>query len=326
MEIQGRKMVKKLILYVIITYSSFSYANEVRFDSSLILITEQENAELRKINNKYNYDEQLNKLNNEMSLHSARVWKYKNTIDELNELKKYLSESVISINSISEKNKIDDLVNSINKKNNIEKNLSTYDNLESNYKTLKDKYNNLSKVNKQFNIDKRNLLTKIIERIKNDINNNNTSGKYYGSVSCNTNNSIIDCLERNQFDIKNRIIDKSKFLTKDSVFSQYEVSSANLNLDGSLSFNITFRASPIFSKKVYKLLNEKLGFDLVKVSLKSNVPAEWYINGKLFGEGELVEAEIPAGSHGIYATYKGKAKSSVEEIYKPIELRYIIDK
>ncbi|PSV87117.1 hypothetical protein [Photobacterium leiognathi] len=315
-----------LLLFILLMHTNLVYSNEIRYSQGVNIINDEEVLELRKIQRKYDYDKTFQNLNREMSLHSARVWTYKNKKNELEEIKNYLSESVISIDSTSEKTKMDELLLAINEKSKIEKDLNKFSDLDSKEDEIKSKYSNLEKAKKKLNIEKRGLLSKIIERIHSEINGTSVSGNYYGAVNCNKNSSIMKCIEKNEFDVKNRIINDNLFLTEDSIFSKFDITGANLNLDGSLSFNILFSASANFSNKIYKSLNQKLGFELIKISLKSNVPAEWYIDGKLFGKGEQLEAEVPSGSHGIYATYKGKAKSSVEEIYKPVVLRYILDK
>lgn len=315
-----------LLSLILFMYTNLVYSNEIRYSPGINIINDEEILELRKIQNKYDYDKTFQSLNREMSLHSAKVWKYKNKKNELEEIKNYLSDSVISIGSTSEKKKVDELLSAINKKSKIENYLTKFNDLDNEKEAIKSKYSKLENVKKKINIDKRGLLSKIIERIQSEIKGKEVSGNYYGTVNCNKDSSIMACIENNKVDVKNRIINDNYFLTGNSVFSIFDITGANLNLDGSMSFNIKFSASANFSNKIYKSLNQKLGFELIKISLKSNVPAEWYINGKLFGKGEKLEAEIPSGSYGIYATYKGKAKSSVEEIYKPVVLRYILDK
>lgn len=303
------------------------YSSEVKLTSNIELITEKEQKELAEINGKYNYDARYRALNNEMSSHSARVWQYVNKNNDYDEMVAYLTKKVVAIElTEDESNNIEDLVKAINEKNRLEKELSDYQDLNVSYETIKAKYSDLENEKKKTNSEKLKLLDKIIERIKADINRQNIKGIYSGDINCSRNSTISHCLSQKREEIEHLIMDSHLFLGKNSTFRYYDVASASLNMKGRLTFEVRFGAVPVFSNKIYHELNEALGFKSIRVLLKSDVAAKWYVDGRYVGRGERVEVDLSSGSHGILATFEGRTQSSVEDISKTTELNYFLNR
>ncbi len=317
-----------LILACFLITSADVYSAEVNLTSNIELMTEKEKQALISINNKYNYDIRYRELNNEMSTHSARVWQYVNKTNDYDDLVDYLTQKVVEI-EITEGNSapIDDLITIINEKNRLEKELLTFQNLTSSFKEIKSKYSELNNEKKKANSEKLKLLDQIIKRINGDILSNNIiKGTYSGYTNCSKNDTIKSCLSQQRGIIEDLIRDSNLYLGKKSDFKHYEVVNASLDMKGRLAFDVIFSAVPTFSKKIYHQLNNTLGLNSILVELKSDVAAEWFVDGRSVGQGERIEVELSSGYHGIFAQYQGSTQSSVEDISKPVTLNYFLGK
>lgn len=316
-----------LMLACFLMVSADVYSSEVSFTSNIELMNREENQALTDINNKYNYDVRYRELNNEMSTHSARVGQYVNKTNDYDDLVDYLTRKVVEI-EVTEGNSapIEDLVAVINERNRLEKELLTFQDLDSSYEMIKAKYSDLENEKKKTNSEKFELLDRIIERINGDIQRNNIKGTYLGYTSCRKNVSIQQCLSQMRDVIQGLIRGSNEFLGENSDFNHLEVIDASLDMKGHLMFEVSFSAVPTFSKDIYYQLNKMLGFESIQVILESDVDAEWFANGRFVGKGERIEVELSSGSHGILARYQGSTQSSVEDISRPVTLSYFLGK
>lgn len=135
-----------------------------------------------------------------------------------------------------------------------------------------------------------------------------------GSTECSKYQSIADCLKESKSGILSSTRNESPFLNEKSVLLSYEVVEANMNMKGELTYKATMQFKPSYNNKTDIRLNEELGLKSAMITLISNVPADWYINGVKIGTGNKLSHEIPLGKHGILASYKNQDKSSVEKI------------
>jgi hypothetical protein len=87
-----------------------------------------------------------------------------------------------------------------------------------------------------------------------------------------------------------------------------------MNMRGDLHYKVAMNFKPSYNDKIDSMLNEELGLKSAMVTLISNVPADWYINGTKVGTGKKLFHEIPLGKHGILASYQNQDKSSVENV------------
>ena len=87
-----------------------------------------------------------------------------------------------------------------------------------------------------------------------------------------------------------------------------------MNMRGDLNYKVAMKFKPSYNNKIDEMLNEKLGLKSAMVTLVSNVPADWFVNGVKIGTGKKLFHEIPLGKHGILASYQNQDQSSVENI------------
>lgn len=291
--------------------------------SNIELVTKSEKEQLDLVEKQHAYNEKLKLLNSNLSLHTSRVWEYTNTSEDLRQIESYLQNKVLTLDlSGDDKSAFDELKKTINRKNQLTQSLEQYSNLDNEYRKLKEKFTALENERKKYDADKRTLLTSVVNRIQSDIDKNTVSGTFQDTRDCLKNQSIPSCLSSSKQYIKEQIINNNIFLGTNSAFDHYEVQNAMLDMHGKLSYEITYRAQPLFNKEIYFQLNKLFGFESIPVTLKSNVEAKWYINGKLLGTGKSIDVDLPDGSHGILATYQGQTESSVENIVKPKTLQY----
>lgn len=291
--------------------------------SNLELMTGSEKEQLNLVEKQYAYNEQLKLLNSNLSLHTSKVWEYTNISEDLRQVESYLQNKVLTLDlSGDAQKKFDELKKTINRKNQLTQSLEGYSNLDDEYRKLEEKFKALENERKKYDADKRTLLTSVVNRIQSDIDKNTVSGTFQGTRDCLKNQSVPSCLSSSKQYIKEQIINNNIFLGTNSAFDHYEVQNAMLDMHGKLSYEITYRAQPLFNKEIYFQLNKLFGFESIPVTLKSNVEAKWYVNGKLLGTGKSIDVDLPDGSHGILATYKGQTESSVENIIKPKTLQY----
>ncbi|MDF4745733.1 hypothetical protein [Vibrio parahaemolyticus] len=291
--------------------------------SDIELLTESEKAQLSLVEKKHAYHEKIKLLNSDLSLHTSRVWEYTNTSEDLRQIETYLQNKILTIElSGDAQSVLDELRETINKKNHLSQSLDEFDNLDTEYRKLKEKFTALENERKKYDADKRTLLTSVVNRIQSDIEKSTVSGTFQGTRDCLKSQSIPSCLSNSKPYIKEQIINDHMFLGSNSTFERYEVKNAVLDMYGKLSYEVTYSAQPLFNKEIYFQLNKLFGFESIPIKLNSNVEAEWYINGKLVGHGKSIDVDLPDGSHGILATYQGKTESSVESIVKPKTLQY----
>ncbi|QDE33287.1 hypothetical protein FH971_14925 [Shewanella polaris] len=135
-----------------------------------------------------------------------------------------------------------------------------------------------------------------------------------GATECSKYQSIADCLKESKSSILSNTRNESPFLNEKSVLLSYEVLDANMNMKGDLHYKVAMQFKPSYNNKIDARLNEELGLKSAMVTLNSDVPADWYINGVKIGTGKKLSHEIPLGKHGILASYQNQDKSSVETI------------
>ncbi|MEZ9177573.1 hypothetical protein [Vibrio kanaloae] len=287
------------------------------------LMTSSERVQLDKVKAQHAYESRYELLNLRLSEHSSRVWEYVSKQTDYNDLQMYLQNKILSVDlSENEAEAINDLKKVINAKNQLEQELSSYSNLEEEYKTIKDQFTQLEDEKTVYNSEKRALLDSVVSRVKSEIKHSSIKGEFSGTTQCLKNQSITSCLSSRQPQIQSAIINDQLFLDNSSVFKVYDVINASLDLTGQLRYQVRYEASPMFSKDIYYQLNEKFGFETIEITLSSNVEAEWYVDGRMVGQGRSVKVDVTDGSHGILATYQGHSQSSVEEVSKPVTLRY----
>ncbi|GGB55791.1 hypothetical protein K8B83_08245 [Shewanella inventionis] len=135
-----------------------------------------------------------------------------------------------------------------------------------------------------------------------------------GSTECSKYQTIAACLKESQSSIVSNTRNESPFLNDKSVLLSYEVIDANMNMRGDLNYKVAMKFKPSYNNKIDEMLNEKLGLKSAMVTLVSNVPADWFVNGVKIGTGKKLFHEIPLGKHGILASYQNQDQSSVENI------------
>ncbi|MGX9462906.1 hypothetical protein ACWXWU_16960 [Shewanella sp. A14] len=160
------------------------------------------------------------------------------------------------------------------------------------------------------------LKTDITDRLITDLSKSSSTlpVNINGSTECSKYQSIADCLKESKSSILSSTRNESPFLNDKSVLLSYEVIDANMNMKGDLRYKVAMQFKPSYNNKIDSMLNEELGLKSAMVTLISNVPADWYVNGTKIGTGKKLFHEMPLGKHGILASYQNQDKSSVENI------------
>ncbi|WOT06113.1 hypothetical protein [Shewanella youngdeokensis] len=290
--------------------------------ASLKVINQEEQAAFRQIENKYDIDSQLIAVNDKFSTLNKRYY-------DIQEIKEK-----IEANKVDYQKLISQLPDKILAK--VEMG-GFYEKIETNVNetadlTLKEKIDTAAlerqnlliqeeyeSVNK-LRIDKSQQLfelkTDIINRLIADLSksSSNFPVNIDGSTKCSKYQSISDCLKESKNSILTTTRNESPFLNDKSVLLSYEVIDANMNMAGDLRYKVAMNFKPSYNSKIDTMLNERLGLRSAMVTLVSNVPADWYVNGKKIGTGTKLFHEMPLGKHGILASYHNSEKSSVEKI------------
>ena len=304
-----------ITLAILCLYTSNAFA-------ALEVITSSEKKALNEIENQYDIDRLLISVNNKFSQHNKKVY----DIEEIKELIQ------------SEKVKYDELIIDLPKKilakaelssvyKEIENTVGLIDELEV---KAKDNKKNLAKENAEILAEyeainkKRAAKSQQLFKLKTDITNrlisdlSRSSSSYPvnidGNVECSKYKSIADCLKESKGYIVSNTRNESPFLNDKSVLLSYDVVDASMNMRGELRYRVAMKFKPSYNNKIDDLLNEELGLKSAMITLVSNVPADWYVNGTKVGTGKELFHEIPLGKHGILASYKNKDKSSIENI------------
>lgn len=302
-----------LALLCLVSSSSFA---------ALKVINPAELETFKEIESQYDIDSELISVNNKFSQLNKRSY----DIQEL--------QDKILINQARYQKMIEQLPNKILAKANmsnfyaqIENNINSTANLalkveidtaalERQNAQIQDEYETVNKRRLEKSQQIFELKTDIINRLITELSG---SGSRYpvninGSTKCSKFQSISDCLKESKSQILSSTRSKSPFLNGKSVLLSYEVVDANMNMAGDLRYKVAMNFKPSYNSKIDTVLNEKLGLRSAMVTLVSNVPADWFINGKKIGTGKKLFHEIPLGKHGILASYQNSDKSSVEKI------------
>ena len=302
-------------LAVICLFSSNSFAK-------LKVITPTEEGLFEQIESQYDIDSELISVNDKFSQLNKRSY-------DIQELK-----DKIALNQAQYQKLITQLPNKILAKSNmsnfyaqIEDNINSTANLtlkteidtaalERQSLTIQEEFETVNKRRLQKSQQLFELKTDIINRLISDLSKStsNLPINMNGSTKCSKFQSISDCLKESKSQILSSTRNKSPFLNDKSVLLSYRVVDANMNMTGDLRYNVAMDFKPSYNSKIDTVLNEKLGLRSAMVTLVSNVPADWFINGKKIGSGKELFHEIPLGKHGILASYQNNDKSSVEKI------------
>ena len=302
-------------LALLCLYASNSFA-------ALEVITSSEQQTLNKIENEYDIDSLLINVNDKFSQLNKKAY-------DVEGLKKTIASEQLRYDAL-----IDGLPDAIRSKTSlpdtykqIEESVILVDELtqkaEEDSKRLEsEKVEILSeyeKINKQRASKSQQLFklkTDITNRLIADLSKSSSTlpVNINGSTECSKYQTIAACLKESQSSIVSNTRNESPFLNDKSVLLSYEVIDANMNMRGDLNYKVAMKFKPSYNNKIDEMLNEKLGLKSAMVTLVSNVPADWFVNGVKIGTGKKLFHEIPLGKHGILASYQNQDQSSVENI------------
>ena len=309
-----------------VRYGSFSLALLCLFASNsfaaLEVINSEEERKLAQIEEQYDIDALLISVNNKFTQHNKKAFDIEELVDKIeNEKQSY--ETLIS--ELPQKILAKDNMPLVYRQ--IEATVNNIDELETHSiegAAALEKENaeilaEYEAINKQRTEQSQKLFklkTDITNRIIGDLSKSSSTFPVAinGSTECSKYQSIADCLKESKSFILTNTRNESPFLNDKSVLLSYEVVDANMNMHGNLNYKVSMKFKPSYNNKIDQLLNEKLGLTSAMITLVSDVPADWYINGTKIGTGKKLFHEIPLGKHGILASYQSKDKSSVENI------------
>ncbi|MBB1383091.1 hypothetical protein H5071_14365, partial [Shewanella sp. SR41-2] len=302
-------------LALLCLYASNSFA-------ALEVITTSEKQTLNKIENQYDIDTLLITVNDKFSQLNKKAY-------DVEGLKKTI---------VSEQQRYDELITELPKV------IRAKTGLPETYKQIEESVNLVDELTLKAEEDSKRLETEKVEilteyeainkkraaksqqlfKLKTDITNRLIADlskssstlpvNINGSTECSKYQTIADCLKESKSSILSNTRNESPFLNDKSVLLSYEVIDANMNMRGDLHYKVAMNFKPSYNDKIDSMLNEELGLKSAMVTLISNVPADWYINGTKVGTGKKLFHEIPLGKHGILASYQNQDKSSVENV------------
>ncbi|WP_429234510.1 hypothetical protein [Aeromonas salmonicida] len=140
---------------------------------------------------------------------------------------------------------------------------------------------------------------------------------YDGSFQCSTQKSIRQCIDAPGR--RNAIIDAALSPQGDDMWQvvgtpNYKVNSANMDLDGTISYQVEISYKETLNKQAFRQINEALGLQSFDVTLSSNESVTYFIDGKVIGVGKKISANVDAGSHAISVKSKSGRASIIKEI------------
>ncbi|CAH0528958.1 hypothetical protein [Vibrio hippocampi] len=313
----------------LLTLSLLLFLSSISVRSYANLMSQQERQQFIDIQQSYHVKQEYRLINQELSEYNAKVWQFANDQERSNHLAHELTKLVTQPYVESDENNLEQVSTQINQvlkeKSELDKTIAGYGDLQQSYQTILAQYDTLDELRKRERTDLMKLYNQVLSRLKVQIANKRIREIYSGSTTCGRNDSVHQCINQIEPQIKRQIINDDLYLTSRSSFTEFNIIDANLNLNGALSYQIEYIAQAVLNPKVIQQLNKEFAFDMVTVYLKSNVPAQWFINGKQVGEGEHVSISLPTGSHGILASYQGQSQSSIEEVIAGNTYQYHIE-
>jgi len=308
-----------------VTYSKFFIALTCLFASNLFafeIITSEEDSALQEIQNKYDIDSQLISANNKLSSYNKGQYDYKSLATSIDndkasyeQLIEALPEKVVSGENVADYFKdIETLLLNIDRSQ--KEYIAAGIALKEEYQMIEIDYDKINDAR----TEKSNLLAalkqKIVTRLVTDLSKPDSAQhfQFQGTAVCSKFQSISDCLNENEQIIISKTKKSEPFLNDHSVLLSYEVHDASMNMSGELNYSVSMSFRPSYDQRVESLLNERFGLKSAMITLKSNVAADWFIDGILVGQGKKIQHEVTLGRHGILASYESHGQSSIEVI------------
>lgn len=314
-------MRKFSFLLIILSFNAFS---------SIDVISSKEMAEMDSINTKLKDDSLLQDLEIKISEYNKSINDYNITQQKLSSIKKQYGYLLNNSSEFSTPEILSErLILLINDKNKLEakakvkdgKKLNKKDELAKIQKRLKEKQ-------EEIHYELLNLKKKITERILADVKANQMIDvTLSASIKCSKTQYLRQCLNGSKESILTGLRHSNIFLDETSVPTNYEIVDASMSLDGTLNYTVSASFKPVYSDEVAAEVNDKLGLVSTTITLHSNVPVQWYIDGVQNKIGKDVKVDLVNGVHSIIASYKGESKSVVknindeEKLYFPFNLQ-----
>lgn len=133
------------------------------------------------------------------------------------------------------------------------------------------------------------------------------------SVKCRTNVSLESCIASPK--IKQYVIDElsdqNGIESEDARVVEFNVDDATMNMDGVTSIRASMKVQSPITNNIRNSIDKALGLSSLNITLSSNVPSQFYIDGIYVGEGGNISTTISTGNHSIYASYSGQYQSAI---------------
>jgi hypothetical protein len=309
-----------------VRYGSISLALLCLFASNsfaaLEVINPEEERRLTQIEDQFDIDALLISVNNKFTQHNKKAFDIEELVEKIESEKlSYdmlitdLPKKILAKDNLPQVYK--QIESTVNKIDQLEtRSIQESAALEAENTEILAEYNAINSKRTEQSKQLFKLKTDITNRLIGDLSKSSSSlpVNINGSTECSKYQSITECLKESKSFILTNTRNESPFLNDKSVLLSYEVVDANMNMNGNLNYKVAMKFKPSYNNKIDQLLNERLGLSSAMITLVSNVPADWFINGVKIGTGKELFHEIPLGKHGILASYQSKDKSSVENI------------
>jgi hypothetical protein len=133
------------------------------------------------------------------------------------------------------------------------------------------------------------------------------------SVKCRTNISLESCinLPKTKQHVIEELSEQNGIENEDAKVVEFNVDDATMSMDGVTSIRASMKVQSPITNNIRKSIDKVLGLSSLNITLSSNVPSQFYIDGVYIGEGENISTGISIGSHSIYASYYGQYQSAI---------------
>lgn len=133
------------------------------------------------------------------------------------------------------------------------------------------------------------------------------------SVKCRTNVSLETCVSssKTKQHVIDELLEQNEIESQDAKVFEFNIDDATMNMNGITSIRASMKAQSSIGNNIRKSIDKTLGLSAINITLSSNVPSQFYIDGVYVGEGKSLTTTIPIGSHAIYASYSGQYQSAI---------------
>lgn len=146
-----------------------------------------------------------------------------------------------------------------------------------------------------------------------------------GKLQCSPYQSIRACFESQQTTSKliNDAVD-TRFgqISITSTTNKFKVDSALMDYDGNVDYEASFNLFVQYNENIDAQVIKEVGVESFNITLISNKPASFYLDGLPVGKGSEVSVKVSKGKYAVLAKFDGQQESTIQDITTPVNLTY----